>query len=374
MTAQLADDIRSEDATLWSQTRLRGHLPTTLPLIERLPELQDAQRWRQLSLAGREWCFAQPITFTPYASAQPCSARCRFCSENLRPSAAGPAAATLRPPADYFAGLRRVLRALVGLPMSWSLSGLENSDDPAWLLQLLESLQSAEAAGCTIEQRVLYSNGHGLAGPAGDALIESLRRFGLSWLELSRHHHAELSNQALMRFRDGVAVRDNQTLHGLVARLQLAFPVKLVCVVQRGGIADASLLRAYLDWARALGVKAVIFRELARLDAGYRANATARYLAAARVPVANLFADCLDDASLGARLQPRLRTRGYYFSNVVCRFDDDVDVTFEAADYADMHARHASGRVYKLVYFANGELCGGWQPGRDVLWRAHATV
>jgi hypothetical protein len=34
-----------------------------------------------------------------------------------------------------------------------------------------------------------------------------------------------------------------------------------------------------------------------------------------------------------------------------------------------MHVQHASDRVYKLVYFANGELCAGWQPGQQVLWR-----
>ncbi|MEO0811954.1 MAG: hypothetical protein AAFY60_03760, partial [Myxococcota bacterium] len=36
---------------------------------------------------------ALPVTFTPYAAAQPCSARCRFCSETLVPQhARGPLA------------------------------------------------------------------------------------------------------------------------------------------------------------------------------------------------------------------------------------------------------------------------------------------
>jgi hypothetical protein len=42
-----------------------------------------------------------------------------------------------------------------------------------------------------------------------------------------------------------------------------------------------------------------------------------------------------------------------------------------------MHARHASGRIYKLVFHANGRLCGGWNPEQHVLLetagcRAHA--
>lgn len=374
MNAQLAwpaaTASRPSASAIWAGTRLNIMLGG-LPLQRRLPPIDDPTRWRKLRLHDRELQFAQPLTFTPYASAQPCSARCRFCSETLRPRQAGPLAATLRPDADYFTGLRAALQALGDLPMAWSLSGLEASDDSDWLLRLLHELSAAEAAGSVIEQRVLYSNGNGFAGAAAEQLIDALGGFGLSWLEWSRHAHDEVANQALMRFRDGIAIRHNRAFAQALARVQARMPVKLVCVVQRGGVDTLERLCDYVDWAASLGADAVIFRELARLDAGYRDNLTARYLDSARIGVADLLADALHDVGFARRVEPLHRTQGYYFSNVVLRERSGLELVFEAADYAAMHERHASGRVYKLVYFSNGELCGGWQPGQDVLWRAH---
>jgi len=365
-----ADALLPFGTAIWAHPRLIAVLGR-LPLQQRLPPADDPTRWRTLDLNGRPLQFAQPLTFTPYASAQPCSARCHFCSETLRPRQAGPLAATLRPDARYFDGLRAALHALGDLPMAWSLSGLEASDDTDWLLRLLRELRTAEREGSVIEQRVLYSNGNGFAGAAAQTLIDALGNFGLSWLEWSRHARDETANQALMRFRDGIAIRVNRVFEPTLARVQARLPVKLVCVVQRGGIDRVERLRDYVDWARDLGVEAVIFRELARLDAGYRNNLTARYLDTARIAVADLLADALHDAAFVRSVDAQHRTQGYYFSNVVLRERSGMELVFEAADYADMHQRHASGRVYKLVYFANGELCGGWQPGHDVLWRAH---
>ncbi|MGH8080716.1 MAG: hypothetical protein ACREP7_09080, partial [Lysobacter sp.] len=47
-----------------------------------------------------------------------------------------------------------------------------------------------------------------------------------------------------------------------------------------------------------------------------------------------------------------------------------LNIVFESSDYGAMHRRHASGDIYKLVFHADGRLCAGWQPDRDVLWRA----
>lgn len=334
-----------------------------LELIQRAPG-EDARRWRRHRLAGREHLFAQPLTLTPYAASAPCSARCHFCSENLRRLDGAPPAALLRPDAQYFAGLRQVLGELRGLPRSYSLSGLEASDDADWLLQLLACL-SDPADLPDVEQRVLYSNGAGLAAIRGAELLTALERFGLSWLELSRHHHAAEANQRIMRFRPGLAVAGAEDFRGLVRDAAGRFPVQLVCLLQRGGIDSPKGVARYLDWAAGLGVSGVIFRELSRLDEGYAANATARYLAERRVALEPLLQACVDDRALG--LAPQALTDGYYFWNLRLRHRSGLQVVFECSDYRVMHRRHAEGRVYKLVYFANGQLCAGWQPSRDVL-------
>lgn len=359
--------VAASGGPLWEHPALRDLVAPALPLQQRLPAPDDPDRWISHALDGHTYRFAQPITFTPYASRQPCSARCRFCSENLRQPGAGPAAAQLRPAADYFIGLAEALALLRPLPLSWSLSGLENTDDPAAFLQLLSVLEDAERAGQAVEQRVLYSNGAGLAGPQGAELIAALQAFGLTGLELSRHHHDPVCNQAIMRFRpEHAALAADIT--PLLRHLHTALPLKLVCVLQRGGVDSVDELAGYLDWARSLGVGTVIFRELARLDGDYVPNQTARYVDAARIGVAGLAAAALQTGMHG--IEPFARTLGYYFSNLRCRTRECIEVVFEAADYASMHARHASDRVYKLIHFANGELAADWQPGRHALWRA----
>lgn len=336
-----------------------------LPLQQRAPQ-EQAERWHSHALGGRTYQFAQPITFTPYASARACSARCRFCSENLRDAQTIQPASTLRPAHDYFTGLAQALEALRGVPLSYSLSGLEASDDPDWLLRLLATLSAPESAAF-IEQRVLYSNGAGLAGPRGEELLGALRAFGLSWLELSRHHPDAAVNQQIMRFRAGEAIADADVFAQTTRRMAAYFPLRMVCLLQAGGVDSPASVERYLEWARDLGAECVIFRELSRLDEGYRANATYRYLQAQRVPLEELLLACLNSPSLGPALTPLGLTDGYYFWNLRLRHRSGLEVIFECSDYRTMHARHAEGRVYKLVYFADGQLCAGWQPGRDLL-------
>lgn len=343
-----------------------------LPLRRRLPPDDDATRWVSHVIGGRQYRVAQPITFTPYAAARPCSARCTFCSENLRETGAGRAAATLRPRADYFDALRGALAQLRGLPLSYSLSGLETTDDPEWCLRMLDTLDSAARDGVPVAERVLYSNGAGFAQAHGDALLDAVARFDLSWVELSRHHPDAARNQTIMRFRPGEPIADDAAFVAVARRLRDRVPLRLVCLVQRGGIDDAEGVAAYLRWAATLGAGTVIFREFSRLDDSYRDNATRRYLDAARVTMPSLV-DAVLASPLRAALTPIERTAGYYFDNLRLRHRDGFDVVFEASDYGRMHARHASGALYKLVFHANGRLCGGWSPDRDVLWEAAST-
>ena len=44
--------------------------------VMREPSKDDDNRWVEHAIDGKRYLFAQPLTFTPYASAQACSARC----------------------------------------------------------------------------------------------------------------------------------------------------------------------------------------------------------------------------------------------------------------------------------------------------------
>jgi hypothetical protein len=353
-----------EASAAWERLRARFG-----DLALREPDADDAQRWITHTLGGVARRLAQPLTFTPYASARACSARCRFCSETLiDDTASGPMSATLRPGPDYFALLRRALHALQGVPLSYSLSGLENTDDPAWLLDLLDTLSTSP--GPTVEDRVLYSNGSGLATD-GARLLPALRDFDLSWLEWSRHHDEASTNQGIMRFRDGEPVVDQQVFLQTLRAALRAFPVKLVCIVQQGGIASAPDVMRYVDWARGQGVNTVIFREFSVLPDRYRPNVTRRYIDQHRVAIDGLLLACMDDPAFDAQFTPEALTGGYYFWNARWRGPAGIEVVFETSDYGAMRAHEESGAVYKLVFHANGNLCGGWQPSRDILWSPH---
>ncbi|MET3496440.1 hypothetical protein [Variovorax boronicumulans] len=359
----------------------RADLPRSAssPLFERLrhsvgqvtlraPLQHEATRWHSHAIGGVQRRFAQPVTFTPYASVRPCSARCSFCSENLRKAQGGTPASRLRPASDYFEGLARALKALRGVPLSWSLSGLETSDDAGWMLQLLATLTAGERDGPLVEDRVLYTNGAGFADAQyGEALRRALQGFALSWLELSRHHHEGAVNQNIMRFRPEVAIGDQAVFERTARQLADAVALRLVCILQRGGVAGPQDVAAYLRWAQHCGAGTVVFREFSRLDDGYRDNATARYLRAERVSMDALLTACLDDPAVSHGWRLESLTEGYYFWNLRLRTASGLSVVFESADYGAMHERHASGDVYKLVYFADGQLCAGWEPGHDVL-------
>jgi hypothetical protein len=345
--------------------RLRASTPQ---LARRAPVEHDATRWHAHSLGGRRYRFAQPITFTPYASVRPCSARCRFCSETLQPVERGTMAQTLRPGPEYFATLTQALAQLRGLPLSWSLSGLESSDDEDWFLRLLSTLQQAEQGGIVAQDRVLYSNGAGFARGRGAELIAALTRFGLSWVELSRHHPDAPRNQRIMRFRDDEPIAGNAAFETVARSIAQEIPLRQVCILQRGGVDDAHAVAAYLDWARRCGAGTAIFREFSRLGEGYRENGTRRYVESERVAIEQVLGDCMA-APWWPRMTPLQITEGYYFWNLRLRDEiSGLEVVFESSDYSAMHRRHASGDIYKLVFHADGRLCAGWQPDRDVLW------
>lgn len=366
-------DEAGESLALIAQSRAFDRLSERFEALAlRAPIVGDALRWHTHTIGGRTLRFAQPLTLTPYASARPCSARCRFCSETLvDETASGTRAAGLRPGPHYFAYLRAALEALRGVPLSYSLSGLESTDDPDWLVALLDmlgALRVSPDSGPAVEGAVMYTNGAGFVR-SGPRLIDALDTFGVSWLEWSRHHDDAAANQRVMRFRDGERIAQQAVFVDAIARVAARCRVKLVCVVQRGAIETAADVKRYLDWAHGtLGVQTVIFREFSALPAHYRNNGTRRYVDTARVAIDDLLLACIEDRDFTDRYRPYVLTGGYYFWNARWQRSDGREVVFERSDYGAMLAREASGLVYKLVFHANGNLCTGWQPDRGVVW------
>lgn len=344
------------------------------PALAALPVSQQVAlpgEVRAHSVEGRPCSVALPVTFTPFASAQPCSARCVFCSETLRPHGAGRLSASLRPGPRYLDGLARALAALRGLPLGISLSGLESTDVPEWLLGVLDVLEAHEQhpEGRVVD-KVLYSNAAGLcAGTSGDVLLPRLARYGLTRAELSRHHPDAARNQGIMRFRPEQPVARQEVFEEAVRATLARVPVRLVCIVQRTGVATPADVGAYLDWAVGrLGVTDVVFREFSRLHGLYQPNATWRTIERDRIPIEALLPPLPPDGP-ASDFEPLAVTQGYYYWNLRLRWRGRCTVTFETSDYQDMKARHRSDVIHKFVFHANGNLCADWDPEREVLLR-----
>ncbi len=230
------DEVSVGQLGMFGNSALHADLKSWVPEIALRRPATD-ERWVSHRVAGVEYLFAQPITFTPFASAQPCSARCFFCSETLRTKETRTLAASLRPGPNYFAELAAAMRELIGLPLSFSLSGLESTDDASWFLSVIQELDAFEEAGGIVQERVLYTNGAGLCGETtGSLLLPRLQGFRLTRAELSRHHYNETTNQEIMRFRLRRPIVDNPIFEKTVRASLGHFPVRLVCIIQRGGI------------------------------------------------------------------------------------------------------------------------------------------
>ena len=118
-------------------------------------------------------------------------------------------------------------------------------------------------AACAREFRkvVLITNGHRhehLDDALRAQVLAGLAAAGLTVLNVSRHHHDEACNTAVMQLETQSARLVKTWQRGDFP--SLAF--RLTCVLQRGGIEDAAGVRAYVAWAAALGVPEICFKEL----------------------------------------------------------------------------------------------------------------
>jgi pyruvate-formate lyase-activating enzyme len=125
---------------------------------------------------------------------------------------------------------------------------------PTDLARLVESCRSR------FKKVVLITNGIAFAQDSADGQLEDLAAAGLSVLAVSRHHPSETINAALM----GVETRTPDLLRKISGNRH-AFPnltVRLVCVLQRNGIATLKDIDEYVAWAAELGADEVCFKEL----------------------------------------------------------------------------------------------------------------
>jgi pyruvate-formate lyase-activating enzyme len=152
------------------------------------------------------------------------------------------------------------------------------------LLRWPRLLALVRACRDRFDKVVLITNGVVLAREPSRA--SELAAAGLGVLAISRHHHDEARNAELMKIA-------NATPAVIDAAARAGLRVRLVCVLQRAGIADGDDIDAYVRWASALGADEVCFKELyvsTSRESIYHSSAANEHSARNQVPLANVLA------------------------------------------------------------------------------------
>ncbi|MEV6979062.1 radical SAM protein [Kitasatospora sp. NPDC093806] len=204
--------------------------------------------------AERRYADLRPrsISLLPVASA--CQARCSFCF-----SAASISSDQAPAPVPWHTVGPWLERARAAGAERAVITG---GGEPT-LLPFDQQLRLVSACAAAFPKVVLITNAHTLAkGEHTDRAgrLAALGAAGLSVLAVSRHHQDDAVNERLMSLRTpvGAVVDSWRAERDRWPGLRL----RLICVLQRGGVADPAGVAGYLSWAAALGVEEVCFKEL----------------------------------------------------------------------------------------------------------------
>jgi molybdenum cofactor biosynthesis enzyme MoaA len=192
------------------------------------------------------------ISFLPVALA--CQAKCPFCFSKASVSSDQTVA---KPDWGKVSGWLGRAQAY-GAERAVITGGGEPTLLPAALLQ-----QLVAACASRFDKVVLITNGHTLAAasePDKIMRLNTLYDAGLRVLAISRHHFDAEQNERLMNLHTPVEalIRTWRENHHRWSQLRL----RLISVLQDGGVGDDSTLESYVSWAAEQGVEEICFKEL----------------------------------------------------------------------------------------------------------------
>lgn len=240
---------------------------TALSLRLLWPELHDYEQLK-------------PRSFSLLPVARGCQASCPFCFSDASASAEQEQARLDLAQVRRFAAMARDRGAERFVITGGGEPGLVRA-------HLLRDVIATGRA--VLGKTVLITNGHHLARQTTDALGATLTdyaRAGLSVLAISRHHHDDDTCEHLMSLRTHVAA-----IAAVWREHRVRWPaltLRFTCVLQRGCVDDLATMEAYVDWAVALGVPELCFKELyvsTSVESVYHRHAANEWSHANQVPL-----------------------------------------------------------------------------------------
>ncbi len=231
-------------------------------------------------LAGELPAFAamtpRSVSLLPVARA--CPARCPFCF-----SKASVSDDMTTEPIDW----RRVDEVLAAAHARGAQRAVITGGGEPTLVPAPELLRLVSCCAARFATVVLITNGFkwGRLPEAGRAqALRELADAGLRVLSLSRHHHDDAANAALM----GLDSKSEAVAATWARSGDTRLRLRWVCVLQTGGVEDRESLARYLDWAVGTGVGELCFKELyvsTSIESEYHDHAANLWSAAHQVPL-----------------------------------------------------------------------------------------
>lgn len=270
---------------------------------------------------------------------------------------------------DYADKFERILNRFKATPLFLSLSGKEPTESKEHLRIILDVVRNFQQNGGIVTDKVMYSN---LSGFAKDfnGLVDVIKDQELTRIECSRHHFDEEKNQWIVKFKkcngDVEPIKQNKIFVDVVKRLNKVVPVRMVCVLQKAGVGKVDEVIEYLKFAEEMGVKDVVFRELAMFGDCVELGRTQKYIVDNRVELMDLLTELPAD-----KFKIEKIVKGYYYFSFGYKFEDRMNVNFEMSDYEEMIKYHNdmdTDKIYKLIYYPNGILCKDWNMKARLDW------
>jgi molybdenum cofactor biosynthesis enzyme MoaA len=197
----------------------------------------------------------------------------------------------------------------------------------------------------------------------GQRIIDWIGETGLAHLNISIAHPDPLRNSRTMRLTESLSL--NQLADVVQVALAYGVRIRLSCVLLRSGVASLEHVLDYLEFASALGIDNVIFRQLMKTDSvAHSPNHVVRFSMRERVQLETL----LDQISRHKPFEFVRQVMGYYYYVEVWKYDQ-MDVVFEEADLAQLEAVKCRDcqTIHELVFHPNALLAATWQPWDGVL-------
>lgn len=197
-----------------------------------------------------------PRTLSVLPIARACQAKCQFCySESSVSAEQSPRKHLI--PNEVLAGFCDKAKALGA-----SRFVITGGGEPGLVPhpQLVDLIHEGARHFAKI---VLITNGVHLSSLTEARRLSAIRDYrqgGLSTLAVSRHHYDPVENEVIMGL-DTKTERIFETMD-LLKEENKTLTLRLICVLQKGGIDSSKKMQSYLDWATNAGVHEICFKEL----------------------------------------------------------------------------------------------------------------